>query len=309
VRSVIGFDRPHVPGNGSPGPAGAEFEKDSQPADQQGRQLATDPRRRHGSHAEARRLLAENGGPSSVTPGIWDGLLKALRRHTIQSSIAALDASDRHVLRMAYLEGLTNPEIAAALSVSTRTVRRRISSALEHLDVQIRSAGTWVSTLVLFFLAVGIGRVRGVGRSFSSLRGTPFGNAVLATTVGAAATAVVVGVIITNQGLGARDHAGSPSTTHITAGAPLSLLSPEQPESSTGGGGTPTDTTSVKSTGSAAAGASDKKKSSLDSGCDGNPTSAPPTTPVGPASTHPAEGSPVTHPTAGGCGPHGVEAS
>jgi DNA-binding CsgD family transcriptional regulator len=304
VRSVIGFERPRVPGNGSSGSAGAEFEKDSHPADQQPRQLATDPRRRHGSHAEARRLLAENGGPSSITPGIWDGLLKALRRHTIQASIAALGASDRQVLRMAYLEGLTNLEIAATLSVSTRTVRRRISAALEHLDGQIRGAGTWASTIVLAFLALGIARARAVGGLAGSLRATPVGNVVLVTAVGAAATAVVVGAVITNQGLGAHDNPGT--ATDITAGAPLSLLAPVFEPSS--GGGTPANPGSTKSTDNAAAGTSVNANSSLDPGCDGNPTSAPPTTPVGPR-THPAAAAPVTHPTAGGCGPHGVETS
>jgi Sigma-70, region 4 len=308
VRSVIGFEPPRVAGNGSPEPPGAENEKDSFGADQPGRQSAADPRRRRGSHAEARRLLAESGGATSITPGIWDGLLKALRRHTIQSSIASLGAGDRQVLRMAYLEGLTNLEIAANLSVSTRTVRRRLSAALEHLDGQIRRAGTWASTVVLAFVALGVARARAVGGSAGSLRGTPIGNVVLATAVGAAATAVVVGALVTNPGLGVRDQTGPRSTTDITAGAPFALVAPLVSDTSTGGGGTPADPRSTGNTGNAAGGASVNASSSLDPGCDGNPTSAPPTTPAG-SRTHPAAGSPVTHPGAGGCGLHGVETS
>jgi Sigma-70, region 4 len=308
VRSVIGFDPPRVAGNGSPEPPGAEIERDAPSAEQLGRPVAADPRRRRGSHAEARRLLAESGGSSSITPGVWDGLLKALRRHTIQSSIAALGASDRQLLRMAYLEGLTNLEIAANLSVSTRTVRRRISAALEHLDGQIRRTGTWASTVVLAFLALGVARARAVGESAGSLRATPVGNVVLATAVGAAATAVVVGALVTNPGLGVRDQAGPRSTTDVTAGAPLALLMPPGSDTSTGGGGTPADLRSTGNPASAGANVPVGKNSSLHPGCGGNPTSAPPTTPVGPR-TNPVAGSPVTHPGPGGCGPHGVETS
>ena len=103
---------------------------------QRTRQSPADPRRRFGNHAEARRFLAEDAGASPVKPGVWDGLLVALHRHTIQASLASLAASHRQVLHLAFLEGRTNREIAAILSISRSTVRRRIVLALATLDDQ-----------------------------------------------------------------------------------------------------------------------------------------------------------------------------
>jgi hypothetical protein len=289
VRAVIDVDRQGRGGTGLPQPS--------------------DPRRRRGRHAEARRLLAQDGGPASALPGVWTGLLTALRRHTIQSSLAALDEGQRHLLRMAYVEGRSNREIAATLSVSASTARRRISAALARVEEQLRRTGTLVSTILLALLAFPAGRARVIGRSIDAFRATPAGNAVLVAGAGVAATAVVVGAVLTSQGTAAGDRASSGPLTNVTTRAamglvPLAQLLP------------PTDTISTSTappghaTGSdgAAAGPSGKVSGSLDPGCDGNPTSAAPVIPVGPRGKHPTTVAPVTHPAAGGCGPNGAEA-
>src|SRR5215470_4409693 len=150
-----------------------------------------DPRRRFGRHAEARRFLAEDLGPDAVQPGVWDGLLTALRQHTIQASLASLAAAQRQLLHMAFLEGRTNREIAAILSISRSTVRRRIVLALADLDDQIRRAGTWASTLLLLLLLSAAARARFLVKPVSSLKALPAGNLILTTAAGAAAGAVV----------------------------------------------------------------------------------------------------------------------
>jgi len=258
-----------------------------------------DPRRRFGQHAEARRFLAEDLGPDAVTPGVWDGLLTALRQHTIQASLASLAAAQRQLLHMAFLEGRTNREIAAILSISRSTVRRRIVLALADLDDQIRRAGTWASTLLLLLFGWVVLRGRIVMRPVSALRAMPAGNVILTTAAGAAAGAVVFGAIATNQGAAAGDR-GSTGSQQVTAGAPLLFTGPATLDSTTGGGPTrvPHRSSSRPADGTSSG------SSALDPGCDGKPTNAPPATPVGPRTTH---GSPVTHPQAGGCGPHGVE--
>jgi sigma-70-like protein len=309
---VIEFERRRT---GQPAPAhgDAEVARISVSADpgvrltRRGRFLA-DPRRRFGRHAEARRLLAEDAGQaSSIKPGVWDGLLTALRRHTIQASLASLAAGERQVLHMAYLEGRTNREIAAILSISRSTVRRRIVLGLANLDSQIRRAGTWASTVLLLLLASAVARARIVVHPVSALRATPAGNAILTSAAVAVAGAVVFGAVVSNQSSAGGDHGPSRSLPKVTAGAPLSV-SALPPFTSTTDVGRPSEPTRGKTTGSdTAGGTSHVANGSLDPGCDGNPTSAPPSTPVGPRGADGSKQSPVTHPRAGGCGPHGVE--
>jgi sigma-70-like protein len=266
--------------------------------------LPADPRRRLGRHPEARRFLAEDGTRASVKPGVWDGLLTALRRHTIQATLASLAERERQVLHMAYLEGRTNREIAAILSISRSTVRRRIVLALAQVDGQIRRVGTWASTLLVLLVGSVLVRARVVGRSVSALRATPAGNVLLTTAAGAAAGAVVLGAIVSSPSAPAGTHAPPRSLTQVTASAPLEVSAPAPPTSTTDNGGP-----SALPGKSTAAGTSGHTNGALDPGCDGKPTNAPPVTPVGPRTTRGHGASPITHPGAGGCGPHGVERS
>jgi hypothetical protein len=118
--------------------------------------------------------------------------------------------------------------------------------------------------------------------------------------------AVVVGAIAGNQSVTAGDHGAAGSSTHVTAGAPLVVSVLLQQHSTTGD-----DPTALAHENSAGAGSTVGTSSGangvLDPGCDGNPTSAPATTPVGPRTAHGQGLSPVTHPLAGGCGPNGIE--
>lgn len=269
-----------------------------------GKPVLVDPRRRRGRHAEARRFLAEDGVQS---PGIWDGLLTALRRHTIDASLASLAAAERQVLNMAYLEGRTNREIAAILSISRSTVRRRIVLGLANLDGQIRRAGTWASTVLLLLLATAAARARVAGHAVSALRAMPAGNVILTTAAGAAAGAVIFGAIVSNQSAAAGDHGPSQALTTVTGGAPLSLSALDPMPSTTDLGRTSGPSQDKTNNAGQGTVTSHAAGGTLDPGCDGNPTNAPPATPVGPRTTHGAGQSPVTHPGAGGCGPHGVE--
>ena len=286
MRSVIELERQREGGNGAS-------------------RLPADPRRRLGRHGEARRLLSADDGPVNGTHGLWDGLLTALRRHTIQSSLATLGESERQVLEMAYLDGRSNREIAAALSVSLSTVRRRISTALARVDADLRRAGTWVSAIVLALMAFAAARSRTAGHLVSELRATPVGNVVLVTTAGAAATAIVVGGVLINQGAVAGSHASTRASTYVTAGGSFLPFAPVQSTTANPAIGSNPDEHAGR-TGDASS-TSDHPSGALDPGCDGKPTNAPASTPVGPRAIQPPKGSPVTHPGPGGCGPHGVE--
>lgn len=268
------------------------------------RRSTPDPRRRLGRHAEARRFLAEHGRNASVTPGVWDGLLNALRSHAIQDTLASLATWEREVLHLAFLEGRTNREIAAILSISRSTVRRRIVLGLASLDDQLRRVGTKASAILLALSASALARARLAGHAVTALRASPAGSVVLATVAGAAVGAVVVGSIAGNQGVTAREPGPARSATQVTAGAPL-VGALQLPEGSSALAGPFVLTHGNSAPPGSTAGTSPKANGQLDPGCDGNPTNAPPTTPVGPRTVHGV--APVTHPAAGGCGPHGVE--
>src|SRR5207302_9430438 len=102
--------------------------------------------RRLGGHGRARRFLVSDQSPADVAQGVWRGLVSALQRHAVENTLGEMSAQDREVLTLAYLQGHTNSEIAATLSVSERTVRRRLSIALAHLEEYARRSGAWIAS-------------------------------------------------------------------------------------------------------------------------------------------------------------------
>jgi RNA polymerase sigma-70 factor (ECF subfamily) len=74
----------------------------------------------------AQRLIAPGSTPS-------DHLMKEELRSRVQAALARLKETDRELLVMRYLEGLSNKEIAAALEISEGTVKMRHLRALERI--------------------------------------------------------------------------------------------------------------------------------------------------------------------------------
>ena len=258
------------------------------------RRFTIDPRRRLGGHGRARRFLVSDTAPVDAALGVWRGLVSALQRHAVENALGEIKPEDRQLLTLAYLQGLTNSEIAAMLGVSVRTVRRRLSLALAHLEEQARRSGAWISSIataaVLRFAdqASALGRLAGGWRE-----GWP---GVLA--VGAIA-AVGIGLMGAAHDPATVDHAGLPATTQV-AGLPQAVEQLAIPRlKSLPAAPATTGVAAVTSTESMREGSS--PKTAVRTGCGGNPTSAPPTVPVGPRAGHPSR-PPVTHPSAGGCG-------
>jgi len=114
------------------------------------RKFSVDRRRRFGRHGQSRRLLAAGGTDNLGTRGSWQDVVAALQRQAVHSALAQLHGADRQILNQAYLQGRSNREIAELLGVSVSTVRRRISSALGHLDDYVKQARIWVTAMALF---------------------------------------------------------------------------------------------------------------------------------------------------------------
>jgi RNA polymerase sigma-70 factor (ECF subfamily) len=74
----------------------------------------------------ARNLIAPGTGPSHH-------VLRQEEADRVRAALAQLAEGDREVLVLRYLEGLSNPDIAAALGISEGAVKMRHLRALERL--------------------------------------------------------------------------------------------------------------------------------------------------------------------------------
>jgi hypothetical protein len=263
--------------------------------------FGVDPRRRRGHQGHAKQLLGDDLRTSQVSAGAWQALASALDRQTVGGGMAELSSEERRVVTLAYLEGRTNREIAAILGVSVSTVRRRLWLALKRLDAYISHTRTSLSAFVL------LGAGYWMARAYK-LQHADWTQKVAATMAVGAVTVAAIGItavmpdstgstrssvpqaarmIAAAQGLGAPSssallsHLDSHHISRVSAGRP------------TGAGPIPRVVLSTAvAVAPPPAGAHHPNH-----GCDGNPTSAAPPVPVG---RH-AHGSPVTHPSAGGC--------
>ncbi|HEV3102091.1 MAG TPA: sigma-70 family RNA polymerase sigma factor [Candidatus Dormibacteraeota bacterium] len=148
-----------------------------------------DPRRL-GGHGDARRVLGGDRHSPSRAAGSWRELASALQRHTLHSALTRLNATERQVVVLAFLEGLTNRQIAVTLGVSVSTVRRRLWRGLDHLDDYVRRTGTWVSSILVVGLVFVIDRWARLGRLVSDAAAAELPHKVAATVaVGAVAAA------------------------------------------------------------------------------------------------------------------------
>jgi hypothetical protein len=148
-----------------------------------------DPRRL-GGRGDARRVLGEDRHSASRAAGSWRELASALQRHTLHSALTRLNTTERQVVVLAFLEGLTNRQIAVTLGVSVSTVRRRLWLGLDHLDDYVRRTGTWVSSILVVGLVFVIDRWARLGRLVSDAAAAELPHKVAATVaVGAVAAA------------------------------------------------------------------------------------------------------------------------
>jgi predicted DNA-binding protein (UPF0251 family) len=263
--------------------------------------FGVDPRRRRGHHPHARQLLADDLRASEATTGEWQALASALDRHTIRGGMAELSAEERRVVTLAYLEGRTNREIAAMLGVSVSTVQRRLWAALKRLDAYVSHTRTWLSALVL----LGAGYLGTRAHKLERIASADWTQRAVATVAVGAVAAFAIGLTgVVPDSTGAT-RSSAPTTAPIVAAAPgLALPSAgsrlSNPDVALPAGlqtAGPALTAKVVPPALAALALPPIGAGHSNHGCGGNPTSAPPPVPVG---RH-AHGSPVTHPSAGGC--------
>jgi hypothetical protein len=264
--------------------------------------FGVDPRRRRGHHGYAKQLLADDLRTGQSSAGEWQALASALDRHTIRGGMAELSHEQRRVITLAYMEGRTNREIAAILGVSVSTVRRRLWIALKQLEAYISRTGTWLSAIVL----LGAGYLIARAHKLQGIASADWTQKVAATVAVGAVAAVAIGLTaVIPDSTGSTRSSAPAAAPNIAAtpggGLPSSpallsnLHSPQTSRAadrSAAGGPTARVISPAPAQTPPSAGSHHPNQ-----GCDGNPTSAAPSVPVG---RH-AYGSPVTHPSAGGC--------
>jgi DNA-binding CsgD family transcriptional regulator len=263
-----------------------------------------DPRRRLGHHGYAKKLLAD--GTQKASSGEWQALASALDRHTIRGGMAELTAEERRVVTLAYLEGRTNREIAAILGVSVSTVRRRLWMALKQLDAYVSRTRTWLSAIVL----AGAGYLVAQAHRLDRLASADWPHKVASTVaISIVAAAAVTLTAVIPDTAGVTSSPAPPKAPMLTkapgiglppspvlGSIPGSVQTADLPAADRPVVGDPSVTVDAAPSSAATVAPSNNGHHS-NRGCHGNPTSAPPPVPV---RSH-GHGSPVTHPSAGGC--------
>jgi hypothetical protein len=246
-------------------------------------------RRGTGANPRARQFLTADTGWLPGDRNGWRGLVTALQRHSVLTALAELHRSDRQILTMAYLQGHTNIEIGRMLHVSARTVSRRLSAALARLEEHARNAGIWIASLVL----LGLGFLtRTQERLASYVRSVQWQQAAAVVTAG---TAVVALGLVGESAIPtpAQESTFSPPGRSIAV-APL-VAGPVAPGPAT----LPETTTTPSSVNTVATTQASLHQrvvaAPVATGCAPDPTTAPPTVPVGSRTSHPT-GAPVAHP-------------
>lgn len=257
--------------------------------------------RRSRARRNASRVLGDDQSLAANRNGGWRELASALQRHTLHNALIHLDPVERQIVTLAYLQGRTNRQIAAVMGVSVRTVSRRLSQALDHLDDYVRRTRGWVSATLLVGLSYLAARV---GRVANGASATDWTHRVAATVAVGTVAVVSVGLVATSPD-SAVSHQAAPSGIKVVVGPwdvtrlPLAQIGPLATIPDTSAATTSTTLTSVTAvTESTKASVGEPAQETLggvaNQGCHGRPADVET---VG--LDHP-EG-PVVRPAAGGC--------
>jgi DNA-binding CsgD family transcriptional regulator len=155
----------------------------------------------------ASRVLGDDQSLATDRNGGWRELASALQRHTLHNALIHLDPVERQIVTLAYLQGRTNRQIAALMGVSVRTVSRRLSQALDHLDDYVRRTRGWIASTLL----VGLGYLSArAGRVANSAAASDWTHRV-AATIAVGTVAVSVGLVATSPDSAVSRHAAAAS--------------------------------------------------------------------------------------------------
>lgn len=96
---------------------------------------ARNDRRRRGRQAALRRRAAGRAEPRAATPE--DDVVSEADRQAVLAALNRLDADDRTVLALRYIEQLSEAEVAAVIDCPVGTVKSRLSRAKVRLRAHL----------------------------------------------------------------------------------------------------------------------------------------------------------------------------
>ena len=105
------------------------------------RSRAIDRLRAVDSRERAAQRSAEDGRPPAAESQSWaeEEAIRAERAEAVRAALAELPEEQRQVLLLAYLEGMSQSEIAAAKNQPLGTVKTRTRTGLKRLSEALRS--------------------------------------------------------------------------------------------------------------------------------------------------------------------------
>jgi RNA polymerase sigma-70 factor (ECF subfamily) len=109
--------------------------------------LATIARRRsidvvRSATRSARRETVVAAERAPAVPNVDEAVVALIASERVRSAVAALPEDQRQAVELAYYEGLTYREVAAALGIPEGTAKSRLRLALAKLSVQLHGEGT-----------------------------------------------------------------------------------------------------------------------------------------------------------------------
>jgi DNA-binding CsgD family transcriptional regulator len=182
--------------------------------------FGVDPRRRLGERSRAKQLLTQEQAPAPAPSGAWELLASTLDRHTVLGGMTELSAEERRIVTLAYLEGRTNREIAAAVGISIGTVRRRLRNALAQLDSYLGRTGTWILAILVLGGGLVLGAGTRLGRTAIAVRPSDWTYTLASAAAVGAVTAVAIGWTPVSPGSGGPETAPPPEKAHAIAAPP-----------------------------------------------------------------------------------------
>lgn len=104
------------------------------------RSRAIDRLRAVDSRERAAQRSAEDGQPTAEEPRAWadEEAIRAERAEAVRAALAELPEEQRQVLVLAYLDGMSQSEIAAAKNQPLGTVKTRTRTGLKRLSDALR---------------------------------------------------------------------------------------------------------------------------------------------------------------------------
>jgi RNA polymerase sigma-70 factor (ECF subfamily) len=105
------------------------------------RSRAIDRLRAVDSRERAAQRAAEDGQPTTNEPRAWaeEEAIRAERAEAVRAALAELPEEQRQVLVLAYLDGMSQTEIAAAKNQPLGTVKTRTRTGLKRLSEALRA--------------------------------------------------------------------------------------------------------------------------------------------------------------------------